>query len=166
MQQDKDILYEYDSVIKTQIQQEIIEIVEHPEQTAAETAHYLPHHAVVRRDKHTTKLRIVYDAPSKVNGPSLNECLHAGPKFDQKILDILLRIRIRKVPVAVDIEKVFLMMVMTEKDRHVLQFLWVDDVSKPNPEMIVLQFTHVVFWGVIKPIPFECHHSTSTGETC
>ena len=133
LRQDNDILHEYDSVIKTQIQQGIVEIVEQPEQTDAERVHYLPHHAVIRRDKDTTKLRILYDASSKVNGPSLNECLHAGPKFDQKILDILLRFRIHKVAVAADIEKAFLMIAMTEKDRDALRFLWVDDVSKPNP---------------------------------
>ena len=145
LQQDNDILREYDSVIKTQIQQGIVEIVEQSEQTDAERFHYLPHHAVVRRDKDTTKLRIVYDASSKVNGPSFNECLHAGPKFDQKILDILLRFHIHKVAVAADIKMAFLMIAMTEKDRDALRFLWVDDVSKPNPETIVLRFAHVVF---------------------
>lgn len=145
MHQDEDILHEYDSVIKTQIRQGIVKVVEHPEQTDTERVHYLPHHAVVRRDKDITKLRIVYDASSKVSGPSLNECLHAGPKFDQKILDILLRFRVHKIAVAADIEKAFLMISMTEKDRDVLRFLWVDDVSKPNPETIVLRFTRVVF---------------------
>ena len=41
--------------------------------------HYLPYHAVVRQDKSTTKLRIVYDASAKADGPSLNECLYTGP---------------------------------------------------------------------------------------
>lgn len=50
--------------------------------------HYLPHHAVVRRDKTTTKLRILYDASVKSVGPSLNDL-----KFNQLILDILLRFR-------------------------------------------------------------------------
>ena len=100
--------------------------------TLSKLVHYLPHHAVVRRDKDTTKLRVVYDASSKVNGPLLNDCLHAGPKFDQRILDILLRFRVHKVAVAADIERAFLMIVITEKDRDVLRFLWVDDVSKTN----------------------------------
>ena len=55
--------------------------------------HYLPHHAVVRKDKSTTKVRVVYDASARSTGCSLNECLHKGPKFDQKILDILVRFR-------------------------------------------------------------------------
>ena len=151
LQQDKDILREYNSIIKTQIQQGIVEIIEHPEQTNAERIHYLPHHAVVRRDKDTTKLRIVYDASSKVNGPSLNECLHAGPKFDQKILDVLLRFCVHKVAVAADIEKAFLMIAMTEKDRDVLRFLWVDDVSNPSPKTIELRFTCVVFGVLSSP---------------
>ena len=61
LRQDKDVLQEYDSMIKSQIQQGIVEVVEHPESTDTEVVHYLPHHAVVRRDKGTIKLRIVYD---------------------------------------------------------------------------------------------------------
>ncbi len=53
-----------------------------------EQVHYLPHHAVVhhavvRSDKTTTKLRIVYDASA---GPSLNECLHKGQPTDSRLI--------------------------------------------------------------------------------
>lgn len=54
----------------------------------------------------------------------------------------LLRFRFHKFAIAADIEKAFLMI---EKDCDVLRFLWVDDVSKTNPETIVLRFTRVVF---------------------
>ena len=37
--------------------------------------HYLPHHAVIRRDKETTKLCVVYDASARSGGPSLNDYL-------------------------------------------------------------------------------------------
>ena len=48
--------------------------------------HYLPHLAIVRRDKSTTKVRVVYDASAKsANSPSLNDCLLKGPKFNQLI---------------------------------------------------------------------------------
>ena len=49
--------------------------------------HYLPHHAVVRQDKDTSKVRIVYNASAHAKGPSLNDCLHTGPKFNQKVLE-------------------------------------------------------------------------------
>jgi hypothetical protein len=43
-----------------------------------------------------------------------------GPKFNQRILEILLRFR--SYPVA-DIEKAFLMISMAPKDRDILRFL-------------------------------------------
>ena len=53
--------------------------------------HYLPHYAIIRSDKNTTKIRVVYDASAKIDGkPSLNDCLLIGPIFNQKILDILM----------------------------------------------------------------------------
>ena len=67
------------------------------------------------------------------------------PSLINKILDSLLRFHIHKVAVAADIERAFLMIAMTEKDRDVLRFLWIDDVSKPNSETIVLRFARVVF---------------------
>ena len=68
-----------------------MEPVENQSSVEIPEVHYLPHHAVVRKDKATTKLRVVYNASARSNGPSLNDCLNPGPKFDQKILDILSR---------------------------------------------------------------------------
>ena len=95
--------------------------------------HYLPHYPVMRNDKMTTKLRIVYDVSARSGGPSLNECLYAGPKFDQHILDILIRFRSYRVALTADIEKAFLMISVAERDRDVLRFLWVDNVRKDPP---------------------------------
>ena len=51
---------------------------------------YLPHRAVVRENKSTTKVRIVYDASAKNKGPSLKECLYKGPCLNPLLYDILL----------------------------------------------------------------------------
>ena len=92
LRQDPEILEEYDRTIKDQLEKGIIEAVPDGDPQPAQT-HYLPHHAVMRQDRTTTKLRVVYDASAKSDGPSLNECLHKGPKFNQLILDLLLRFR-------------------------------------------------------------------------
>ena len=87
LRHDSDVLREYDSIIKTQLQQGIVELVEDAEGADRSNVHYLPHHPVIRRDKTTIKLRVVYDASAKTTGPSLNDCLDPGPKFDKKILE-------------------------------------------------------------------------------
>ena len=141
LKRDPEILKEYSAIIQEQLDKGIIEIVE---QTAGRT-HYLPHHAVVRHDKETTKVRIVYDASARAKGPSLNDCLHTGPKFNQKILEILIRLRSYPVAWIADIEKAFLMIAMSQEDRDVLRFLWVDNPRSSNPNVIIYRFARVVF---------------------
>ena len=102
----------------------------------------MPHHAVVRQDKTTTKLCIIYDASAKSDGPSLNECLHKGPKFN---LDLLLRFRLYRIALMADVEKAFLMIAVDDSDCDVLRFIWIDDISKDELELRVYRFTRVVF---------------------
>jgi len=129
--------------MQEQLRQGIIEKVS-PCQTA-NIIHYLPHHAVIRNDKPTTKLRIVYDASARDKGLSLNDCLFSGPKFDQSIIDILIRFRTYQVAFAADVEKAFLMMSVCEEDRDALRFLWVDSVEKSPPDIQEMRFARVVF---------------------
>lgn len=139
-----EILKQYDSTIQEQLTEGIIEPVS-PEEKTTNQVHYLPHHCVLRTNKATTKLRVVYDASSKTSGPSLNECLYKGPKFHQLILDLLIRFRSYRVALIADVEKAFLMIAVDEKDRDVLRFVWVDDVTKEDPELRVYRFNRVVF---------------------
>jgi len=145
LRHDPEVMKEYDSIIQSQQSQGIVEEVSRREESAEGQIHYLPHHAVVRRDKSTTKVRVVYDASARTTGCSLNECLHKGPKFDQKILDILLRFRTHRIALTADIEKAFLMVSVQESDRDVLRFLWFDDIHSDNCKMICLRFARVVF---------------------
>ena len=48
-----------------------------------ENVRYLPHTAVIRQNRETTKLRIVYDGSAKSlgQGRSLNDCLPVGPNY-------------------------------------------------------------------------------------
>jgi len=145
LQQDPDILKEYHSVIQDQLRKGIVEMVEESHISESGRVHYLPHHAVIRKDKTTTKVRVVYDASAKGGGPSLNECLHTGPKFEQRILGVLLRFRTYKVVLTADTEKAFLMVSVAKNDRDVLRFLWVVDPTSSDPEVVVLRFTRMTF---------------------
>ena len=142
-----ELLQEYDNIIREQIHKQIVEPVK-----MSKTQDYIPHHPVIRTDKSTTKIRIVYDASAKgSNGLSLNNCLHKGPKFDQNIINILLRFRVHRIAFSADIEKAFLMVGIAESDRDVLRFLWVKDIHSSIPEIVLLRFTRVVFGVTASP---------------
>ena len=71
--------------------------------------------------------------------------VYSGPSLTQNIVNIMLRFCAYKVALTGDIEKAFLMIHVAESDRDALRFLWVDDINSPNPKIIPLQFTRVVF---------------------
>ena len=109
---------EYDEIVRDQTDGGILEDVDPNAPTVVSKTHYLPHHPVIRDDKDTTRVRIVFDGSVKVtqNSPSLN-VLHAGPSLIPKIVDILIRFRWYKVPLIGDIEKAFLNVRVDDSDR-------------------------------------------------
>ena len=157
LQQNPEVLREYNSIICDQRERGIVEEVGDSEVTS-NVIHYLPHHAAIRHDKETTKVRVVYDASARSSGPSLNDCLYTGPKFNQRILEILLRFRSYPIAFTADIEKAFLMISVNPKDRDVLRFLWVRDPFSKDPELVALRFTRVVFGVSASPLSAKCHH--------
>ncbi|XP_019850167.1 PREDICTED: uncharacterized protein LOC100632574 [Amphimedon queenslandica] len=122
----------------------MVEKVDNPEVIQGDRVHYLPHHAVIRKDKETTKLRVVYDASAKQHGPSLNDCLLPGPKLQQEIFNVLITFRAHKVAFAADIEKAFLNIAVAPQDRDVLRFLWISSLDNPS-DIAVFRFTRVMF---------------------
>ena len=87
---------EYDSLIKEQLQRGIVEVVEKPGEGGVGRVHCIPHHAVIRTDKSTTKLRVVRDASAKSDGVDLNDSVHTGPPLAEIIFDVLLRFRVNQ----------------------------------------------------------------------
>ena len=65
------ILQEYNNIITEQLSRGIIEVVSNSdvptncEPSRQSPFHYLPHHAVIRQDKQTTKVHIVYNGSAK-----------------------------------------------------------------------------------------------------
>ena len=142
-----EVFKEYNAVIEDQLQKGIIEKVDSSMMADHGQVHYLPHQAVVREEALTTKLRVVFDASSKSSQgvPSLNDCLNVGPALTPKIFEILLRFRVQKVAVVADIEKAFLSIGIEPSDRDVLRFLWIEDLKKEDPHLVIYRFCRVVF---------------------
>ncbi|XP_068717114.1 uncharacterized protein [Montipora capricornis] len=148
------LLQQYDSVIKEQLNAGVVELIDkcHDLDTLPGTVHYIPHKEVLKEDRITTKLRVVYDASAKChNEPSLNDCPLPGPALTPLIFDVLLRFRLHKVVLIGDLEKAFLNIEVNPAERNLLRFLWVDDINSPNPEVITLRFTRLVFGLVCSP---------------
>ena len=157
----------YNDVIQEQLKQGIIEPVEQGVNNGVGKVHYIPHHEVIRVDKETTKLRVVYDASARAgrNSPSLNDCLYVGPPLSPYIYDVLLRFRINKIAITGDIEKAFLNVSVDPRDRDCLRFLWVDDVTRRHPNIQVYRFARVAFGVSSSPFLLNAtirHHLVST----
>ena len=92
LQRDPEVFSQYDSIIRDQLDQGIVEKVT---KDPVGKEFYLPHRPVIRKAAESTKMRIVYDASSKENerSPSLNDCLETGPPLQNLLCDILVRNR-------------------------------------------------------------------------
>ncbi|XP_062558263.1 uncharacterized protein LOC134223140 [Armigeres subalbatus] len=79
--------------------------------------YHLPHHAVVRDDSTTTKVRVVYDASCKTpGGPSLYDALMVGPIVQQDLRSIMMRTRTRPIMMIADIKQIYRQILMDERD--------------------------------------------------
>ena len=97
-----------------------------------EKAWYLPHFAIVRPEKTTTKTRVVFDASAKFNGLSLNDVICQGPKLQRDIFDVLIRFRRFPVALVCDIADLYLRIGISPSSRPFHHFLWRDiDQSRP-----------------------------------
>ncbi|XP_070142292.1 uncharacterized protein [Drosophila kikkawai] len=77
LKRDFSLKEQYDSVIQEYLN--LGHMKEVPS-THNSPTYYLPHHAVIKPESTTTKLRVVFNASSpSANGTSLNDILHAGP---------------------------------------------------------------------------------------
>ena len=103
---------------------------------------FLPHFPVIRQDKETTKVRVVFDAAATVNGKSLNSEMHAGPKLQKDLTQVLLRFCKEPVALVADIAEMFLQVKLHPDDWRYVRFLW---RRKPDEPPQVFQFTRLVF---------------------
>ncbi|GFV05934.1 integrase catalytic domain-containing protein [Trichonephila clavipes] len=111
---------------------------------------YLPHHAVIRSDKTTSHIRIVFDGSAHEDGQSsLNQSLYTGPNLHPNILELLLCFRKSPVAFTADVKSAFLQIELDFRDRDFTRFFWTDNL---NNEPYVLNFTRVLFG--LRPSPY------------
>ena len=113
---------------------------------------YLPHRAVERPDKETTKIRPVFDASAKTKeGYSLNSEILKTPVQLPKLPGILVRFRFHRVAMISDISKMFHRIHLREDHVKYQRFLWRRDPKVPPRDFVI---TKVAFG--VKDSPYKC----------
>jgi hypothetical protein len=143
-----ELLSEHNKCIEDQIQAGIVEKVLAAEDNKNQDVHYLPHHGVIRNDKVTTKLRVVYDGSAMTADREhlLNDCLSTGPNYIPQIFEMLVKFRANRVGLVTDIEKAFLMVGISNKDRDMLRFLWFKNIEHHDPELSSITILPISVW--------------------
>lgn len=111
------------------------------EQKIKADAVYLPHHAVVREDKTTTKVRVVFNASSPgTNGISLNNDLMVGPTLQLDLRHIIMRWRRHPVALIADIVKMYRQVKVAAEDTDYQRVLWKDEAGIQHYRMLRVTF--------------------------
>ena len=97
----------YDNVVKEYLDLNHMKPVS-TSPTATTFACYLPHHPIIKPDRKTTKLRVVFNASNKSsNGNSLNDCLYVGPTLQADLVLLILRWRLFRFVFNCDITQMY-----------------------------------------------------------
>ena len=108
----------------------------------------MPHNPMYKKSA-TTPIRIVFNASSKpTGGKLLNDCLLTGPTLTAKLHDILLTFREGKHAVTADISKAFHRVIVDERDRDCLRFLW---INRDQSQFRTFCFKVVLFGATCSP---------------
>ena len=99
--------------------------------------HYIPHHAIIRPEKKSTPVRIVFNSSSVYQGHALNDYWLKGPDLLNNLFGVILRFREKEVAVMGDISKMYHRIRIPEEDQHVHRFLWRNLETEREPDVYV-----------------------------
>ena len=78
--------------------------------------HYIPHHAVIRPEKKSTPVRIVFNSSSVYQGHALNDYWLKGPDILNNLFGVVLRFREKDVAFMGDISNMYHRVLIPEED--------------------------------------------------
>ena len=94
--------------------------------------HYVSHHEVLRPEKASTPLRIVFNSSAVYQGHCLNDYWLKGPDLLNSLFGVILRFRENEVAISGDISKMYHQVLIPQEDQHVHRFLWRNlDTTRP-----------------------------------
>ncbi|GFY61026.1 uncharacterized protein TNIN_442461 [Trichonephila inaurata madagascariensis] len=139
---DHELFFKYKDVIDHYVREGIVERTS-CDSLSESQGFYLPHHAVIRGDKTTSRIQIVFDGSAHEDGySSLNQSLYTGPNLHPNILELLFCFQKNPVAFTADVKSDFLQIESDLRDRDFTCFFWTDNL---NNEPYVPNFTRVHF---------------------
>ncbi|KAH8315503.1 hypothetical protein KR074_004723, partial [Drosophila pseudoananassae] len=91
----------------------------------------IPHHAVLKEDSLTTKLRVIYDASCKSsNGKTLNDILCTGPALQNDLEGVILNWRCYRYVFVADIQRMYRCIEMHPEDSQFQRIWWRDKTGE------------------------------------
>ncbi|XP_075159708.1 uncharacterized protein LOC142232883 [Haematobia irritans] len=95
-------------------------------------SYYLPHHAVLKPDSRSTKVRVVFNASRRTySGNSLNDTLNVGPSLQLDLSTLILNWRLYKYVFSGDIEKMYRQILVHPTDTNFQRILFRPDPTSP-----------------------------------
>ncbi|CAK1589183.1 unnamed protein product [Parnassius mnemosyne] len=115
LEKNTELKIQYSAVLQEYLDLGHMELVPEKEKEDVHVV-YLPHHAVVKEDRTTSKIRIVFDASCKgSNGVSLNNDLLVGPVLQPDLRHIVLRWRQHPIILVADLVKMYRQIKVTKE---------------------------------------------------
>ena len=97
--------------------------------------HYISHHAIIRPEKRSTPIRIVFNSSATYNGHTLNDYWYKGPDLLNSLFGVILRFRENPVAIVGDISKMYHMVSIPLIDQHVHRFVWRNCETDREPDI-------------------------------
>ncbi|XP_073821599.1 uncharacterized protein [Musca autumnalis] len=100
--------------------------------SSSSQCYYLPHHAVLKPDSTTTKVRVVFNASSPTsNGISLNDVLYTGPVLQNDLTILILNWRFYQFVFNGDIQKMYRQILVNPIHTPFQRILYRKDPNEP-----------------------------------
>ncbi|GFX91157.1 uncharacterized protein TNCV_1245721 [Trichonephila clavipes] len=123
----RDFIHEYDQLGHMK------EVV--AEHDNSEVAYYMPHHGVLRPEKSTTKLRVVFNATNPTsNGLSLNSIQYNGGLVQNDLFTIMIEFREHPCAFTANVKMMYRMILIHESQQPLLRILWKESPEDPRDE--------------------------------
>ena len=104
----------------------------------------------------------MFDCSAEFHGTSLNKKLLPGPDLTSQLVGVLTRFRTEEVTFMADIEAMFHLVHIPEKERSFLRYLWWEDVNLEK--LIDYEMCVHVFGGTSSPGCCNCFMKNSSRQ--